>query len=428
MVAGCKVNQVEAGLLGQQFLAAGWLAARAGERADLVLVHTCTVTQRADRDSRKAVQRAQQENPGAAIAVSGCLAEMEAEAVAAWPGVKAVIRQADRGRAAEIVHAALLKTDSDEKHRSVTGCAPGDGFFQAGPGAQPAPLQQRTRAFIKIEDGCDGACTYCRVRLARGKPVSRPLDDILAEAQQAVGQGFRELVITGVNLGCWRPGLDVLIGELSGLAGDFRFRLSSLEPQHVRPELVATLEEAGGKICPHLHLAVQSGDDAILKAMGRSYTVQEFRRKVMDLRERLPHFSLTADVITGFPGETLEQYERTRRLLEELCFSRLHVFTFSGRPGTPAAALPGQIISREKIRRARELRAFSARLALAYRRSLLHARAMVLLERRINAREWFGITETYEKARVATDGPAGRLVPALITGADKDGLLAKFEN
>jgi threonylcarbamoyladenosine tRNA methylthiotransferase MtaB len=413
-VAGCKVNQVEADLLLRQFEAAGWRPAAMGEAADLVLVHTCTVTARADRDSRKLAQAALAENSQVAIAVSGCLAELDCEQAASWPGVVAVIGQGEREHAAEIVAAALAKRGRDLPECGTAKQS--SGFFNA----EQKPYPGRARAWIKIEDGCDGACTFCRVRLARGPVISRPLPDILAEARAWLQAGYQELVFTGVNLGCWRPGLAALISAVAALPGHFRFRLSSLEPQHIDLDLISALRQAGRRFCPHLHLALQSGDNDVLKSMGRSYTVETVRSCIAALRVVVPDLVVTADVIVGFPGETEEAFAASRRLATELGCTRLQVFPFSPRPGTAAATYPGQHPERVRSARARALRAYSTVLGRRHRAALAGRRVDVLLEGKPHGGIWQGTTEGYERALVQVAGPAGRLVTGRVTGTSGD--------
>ncbi len=415
-VAGCKVNQVEADLLRSRFEDAGWTAAEAGEDADLVVVHTCTVTARADRDSRRLVARAHAQQPHAAIAVSGCLAEMEAETLHSLPGVKAVIPQAKRHQAVQIASRIVHGGPAPAADDLEPGFFPGPSGVRGG----------RARAQIKIQDGCNGACTYCRVRLARGRSVSRPLPEILREAEALLAAGHRELVLVGVNLGAWQPGLAVLIPALTALPGVFRVRLSSLEPQHLTAELMQAMARAGRKLCPHLHLPVQSGDDGVLRAMGRAYSVEDLRQKLAALKRMIPEIVLTADVITGFPGEGLEAFENTQRLVRACAFTRLHVFPYSARPGTAAAGFAAQVPGREINRRARELRALSREMNRRYRGLLPGRLTWVLLEGRGATGEWTGTTETYQKARLFhSGGQAGQLVPGRILSANAEEVLVE---
>ncbi|MCK5241939.1 tRNA (N(6)-L-threonylcarbamoyladenosine(37)-C(2))-methylthiotransferase MtaB [bacterium] len=411
-VVGCKVNQVEASLLSAQLESAGWRLSSNEDQPDLVLVHTCTVTQRADRDSKKYITQAKKQYPDAAIAVSGCLAEMESEKLAKLPGVVAVIDQAHRSQAAQIISQAIKLF---HRTRQVTDQAWQDpvarGFFQTGP---LSPMPGKSRAMIKIEDGCDGSCTYCRVRLARGKPVSRPLVDIKNEVEQYVKNGFQEIVITGVNIGCWQPGLAQLIPELIKIPGTYRLRLSSVEPQHLSDDLIQALKTAGDKICPHLHLSLQSGDDGILKAMRRTYNTAQFKKKVAKLKQARSDFVITGDVIVGFPGETKQAFKNSCKLVRECNMIRLHVFPFSARPGTQAANMPGRIISREITARAKELRTIGKALAVQYRKSRLNTRTTVLLEQKTDNNTWTGTTETYAKAKIKIRGQAGQLVTGTI--------------
>ncbi len=424
-VVGCKVNQVEANMLEEQFEAHGWSPAVGEETADLFIIHTCTVTQRADRDSRRLIIRAREKNPRAMIVACGCLAELEPDFLSGLPGVIAVIRQAQRGQAAARVQEILSSGWSRQVKGEVKKNS--SSFFR-----QPYKIKQngRARAVIKVEDGCDGQCTYCRVRLARGQPVSRPLPDILKEAKDLIQAGFQELVITGVNLGCWQPGLSRMISAITDLPGEFRLRISSLEPQHITSEFIAAWAKAGDRVCPHLHLPIQSGDDAILSAMGRKYTVSELKKMIEELRSARPELALTGDIIVGFPGESERAFNNTCSLVQESGMVRLHVFPFSARPGTPAAIFPGQLPSREITARAKKLRDLSAEQAKTYHKSLIGRDTDVLLEKNPACGEWLGTTGTYNRARVLTkalEAKAGCLIRGRITRVSGELLMVEGE-
>jgi len=407
-VVGCKVNQVEAGMLAEQLENAGWQEAKSPVQAEVVLIHTCTVTQRADRDSRRLVEAAREVNPAALVAVSGCLAEMEAAGLAGLPGVL-VIRQDDRSRAVELIEYRLRGGDFQ-----AASLEPNPGFFGS------SRTRGRSRALIKIQDGCDGACSYCRVHLARGVPVSRPLSAILKEARERLDQGFQELVLTGVNLGCWEPGLPPLLEALAKLSGRFRIRLTSIEPQHLTPELVRALPGLGERICPHLHIPIQSGDSHVLRAMNRRYTAEALRDQLQELCGRWPGVVLTGDMIVGFPGETREAFENSCRLAQACGFVRLHVLPYSRRPGTPAASYPNQLAAREITERARELRHLSETWGRRFRESLLGRPVTVLLEQEQASGMWSGTTENYVKALMAAHGPSGRLACGRVTAVQGD--------
>jgi len=397
-------------MLAAQLEARGWQPGKDGQPPDLVLVHTCTVTQRADRDSRRFILQAQKENPQTLVAVSGCLAEMEKETLRALPGVIAVIDQAKRDQAGELIEAAL--------HQSAVVCeskGADKGFFMQ---ASDEIHQNKSRAMIKIEDGCDGICTFCRVRLARGKPISRPLADILTEMRRLVEKGFQEIVITGVNIGCWQPGLAHLIPELLAVPGDFRIRLSSIEPQHLNDDLIHVLINADEKLCPHLHLPLQSGDNVILQAMGRTYTAEYFHHCIETLRCSRLDYVFTGDVIVGFPGESREAFENTCELIKQCNMVRLHVFPFSARPGTSAAALPDKILQREITDRAGELREIGKQLHADYCTGRIGSAVKVLLEQEKEPGVWVGTTETYDRAQMKLPGQAGLLAAGCITGFD----------
>ncbi len=423
-VVGCKVNQVEANMLAGLLEADGWQRNTNGGQPDLVLVHTCTVTQRADRDSLRFIRQIHQTHPKTKIAVSGCLAELEEEKISRLPGVAAVINQHSRSQAAAILRKKILASPEIDKSEDVPVWGQ-SGFFAVGPNPVQLP---RSRAFIKIEDGCDGLCAYCRVRLARGKPVSRSPQDIVSEITSLIQNGYQEIVLTGVNLGCWQPGLAALIPEITRLPGDFRIRLSSLEPQHLNDELIQALAQAGDKLCAHLHLPLQSGDDEILSAMRRTYDTAMFRDRVNRLKALRPEMVFTGDVIVGFPGETRTAFENTCQMVRETGFARLHVFPFSARPGTEAADFPGQLASREITDRARELRALSGELYQVHLRSRIGKPVMVLLEEELNPGEWAGTTEAHDRAIIKTIGQAGKLARGTVLDLDNERLVVGEES
>ncbi len=325
---GCKVNQYETQYAREMLELNGYREAADGEPADLCLVNTCTVTHEADAKGRQAIRRLAHDNPGAAIVVMGCFATRDPQTVARLPGVTKVIT--DKERLAESLR-------------------------EFGVTAVPAAITRfdgHQRAFVKVQDGCQLNCSYCIIPHVRPVLRSRPPEDIVAEVRGLVEHGCQEIVLTGVHLGHY--GIDLsrgrpmdrwrrlwhLLEQLAGLKGDFRIRLSSLEAAEVRDDLVRVL--AGHpRICPHLHLSLQSGSDRILSAMKRRYRRAGFLERCRRLRAALDEPAFTTDVIIGFPGETEADFADTCSLVREAGFCKLHIFSFSPRLGTPAAALPG---------------------------------------------------------------------------------------
>jgi threonylcarbamoyladenosine tRNA methylthiotransferase MtaB len=300
---------------------------------------------------------------------------------------------------------------------------PDPGTAAAGEPATHASSAWRTRAMVKVQDGCDQRCAYCIVPDARGAPRSRPLEQVLADVASLVAGGTREIVLTGVNIGGWHEdeaGLPELIEAVCD-ATPGRVRISSIEPTHVTPRFldVAARPCAQGVLCPHFHIPLQSGSDEVLSAMRRPYDTATFRRVVADLRAAVPGVAITTDVIAGFPGETSEQAQDTARFCAEAGFQRLHVFRYSERPGTPAATMPGSVATGERASRAADLRALSERLLAGYTSGRIGQRANALVEEKGTA-----TTEDYLRVEIAGGQyPVGSLVEVRLHGPNIEGML-----
>lgn len=409
---GCKLNQAEIEALARQALAAGCAVAADPAAADWAVVNTCTVTHVAARKSRQAVRALRRRNPSLRIAIIGCYAEMAPAEVAALAGVELVLPNACKEEAL----AQLL---------ALTPEAP--------PGAPLAGARlpsARTRALIKIQDGCDNRCTYCLVTVARGPSRSRPAEEVLAEARQRLAEGYREIVLTGVNIGAYGRDLPegrdlaALAGELLALPGEWRLRLSSVEPWDLTPALLALWPHP--RLCRHLHLPLQSGSDAVLRRMGRGYTAEAYREAVRALRARVSPLGLSTDLIVGFPGERDEDFERTLALAQECAFSRLHVFRFSPRAGTVAVALPDAVPPRLAQARSERLIILGQELATAFHGQFVGAEVEPLLEgatRRHGTQVWAGLTDHYVRVEVESEEVlANRFVRVRALAADAQGL------
>lgn len=371
---GCKVNQYETQAMREMLLRAGYTEAASREDAGVCIVNTCTVTETADREARSYISLLNRVNPDARIVVTGCLAARDGDPVMTAPGVSRVVRNEDKARLADIIDGG--------------GC---DGARLAS-GAAPAVLRissfkDRTKAFLKIQDGCENFCSYCAVPYARGRVSSKPVPAITDEIAGLAANGYREIVLTGICLGAWGADLSPAAGLIDALRaidavpGDFRIRLSSIELAYVTDELTAYM--AGNpRMCPHLHIPLQSGDDSILKRMNRPYTAGRFREVIARARERIPGLAVTTDVMVGFPGETDLDFAGTVRLVREIRPLRVHVFTFSRREGTPASRMEGSCGERVMKERHRELEALSLELSVANRRAMIGTTARVLVESR----------------------------------------------
>lgn len=401
---GCKVNRVESDTVARELLAMGGRLVDESE-ADVVVVNTCTVTGEADAKARKAVRRALRSPSRPLVVVTGCLAALDAEGLRALDSRVIVDAEKDAlaARVAELVGARGAPHGSPVSARmpSPTDRA-AEGF--------------RTRAMVKVQDGCDTRCTYCIVPDARGLPRSVPAAQVLAECEQLVSAGACEIVLTGINLGNFEsdgldlPGLTAQVAQ-TGVA---RLRISSVEPLSCTHELAAVMQQHSN-VVRHLHLPLQSGSDPVLAAMGRGYTTEKFEADVQRLRAVVPDIALTTDVIAGFPGETDADHEATIALCERVGFSRLHVFRYSPRAGTPAAGRADQVPTEVTARRAEELRRLDAALRERFLESRLGSEVEILVER-IEGDVAEGTTREYLRVRVpAGEYAVGELVRCQLT-------------
>ncbi len=415
---GCKVNQYETQYVKEALLAGGYREARDDEPAGLCLVNTCTVTGEADAKGRQLIRRLAQANPGAQLVVMGCFATRDPATVARLPGVTRVIT--DKTRLPE----ELAALGVSELPRGITRF---DGH---------------QRAFVKVQDGCLLNCSYCIIPHVRPRLRSRPLDDLLDEVNNLVAGGCQEIVLTGIHLGHY--GIDLsrgrprdqwcrlwhLVRALGRLPGNFRLRLSSLEAAEVRDDLVCALSDEP-RFCPHLHLCLQSGSDRILARMRRRYRVAGFLERCRRLRNELDLPAFTTDIIVGFPGETEEDFEATCRVVREAGFSRLHVFSYSPRSGTPAARLMDTVPAPVVAERRRRLLDLERELAREYHDSLVGRTLDVLVEGADPRRPGHARGTSCRYAPVSFPGFAaalvGRRVPVRAMSVAIDGILGEPE-
>ncbi len=363
---GCKVNQYETEYVRQGLLGAGFCEAGADEPADLCIVNTCTVTVESDYKSRKIIRALARENPRTGIVVMGCYATRAPQEVAALP---------------RVIHVLTDKQGLGQLVRQLGRTEPPSGISSFG---------RLHRACVKVQDGCTMACSYCIVPKVRPVLVSRPAPDILDEIRRLVDSGHREIVLTGIHLGCYGAGLADTGGPASDLAtllrqileveGDFRVRLSSLEAAEVTPDLLGLMAENSDRICPHLHVPLQSGSDGVLQRMRRRWNVGQFAARCQQIRDALDEPALTTDVIVGFPGETEADFASSCRVVQEVGFSKIHVFRYSAREGTPAALMPGQLPPPVKQERAEALAEIARRLRQAFCKRLIGLEIQVVGE------------------------------------------------
>ena len=359
---GCKVNQYETEYLREGLSRLGYREAHDGETADLCIVNTCTVTVEGEAKSRKLIRQLARQNPAAEIVVTGCYATRAPEEVAALPGVTDVI--ADKQQLPQWL-----------ARRGLVDIPTGISTFA-----------QRHRAYVKVQDGCSMQCSYCIIPHVRPVLSSRPVEEVAAEVCRLIEHGHREIVLTGIHLGHYgadrRDGWNLarLIRHIAELDGEFRLRLSSLEAAEVSPELIGVLAAYPERVCPHLHISMQSGSDAVLERMRRRWPGDRFIQRCCEVRQSLDQPALTTDVIVGFPGETDEDFAATCRAVETVGFSKLHIFRFSPREGTPAAEMPDRVPGQVQHRRAAELAELGQRLRQRYFESLAGRKLQVLVE------------------------------------------------
>ncbi|MDZ7723649.1 MAG: tRNA (N(6)-L-threonylcarbamoyladenosine(37)-C(2))-methylthiotransferase MtaB [candidate division KSB1 bacterium] len=388
---GCRLNQAETAVLQNHFEQSGHRIVEFGQSADIVVVNTCTVTERGDRDTRKTVRRIQRECPDARIALIGCQAQTQAGQLTELPGVHWVV-----GNAHKMNLPAIIDTHTSEP---VADNSP----IEAHPFILPAAGidRQHTRANLKIQDGCNFFCTFCEVPYARGRARSRVFDDILQEAQQLVRAGHQEIVLSGINIGTYQykdKTLTDVIRALEPIEGLQRIRISSIEGKTVDEALLHLMANSD-KICRHLHISMQSGSDTILKAMKRRYTVREFSEYLQQAVEIVPNISLGADILVGFPGETDELFKETYETARDLPFSYFHVFRYSDRLNNKSRLFPGKVDADIAEERSHVLRGLGARKRRLYLQQNIGRSEPVLFEQRKNGL-WDGLTDTYIRVRV----------------------------
>ena len=424
---GCKVSQYETEALAERFAAAGFTVSVFDAVCDVYVINTCTVTVESDRKSRQMIRRATRVNPDAVVIVTGCSSQLHPDSIAAIPGVSYVSGNDRKMNLPDVARDLLLrpKTGAVNAVRDLAGVP----FERASITRAP-----RTRAFVKIEDGCNCRCAYCAIPLARGPVRSKAPSDVIDEVRALVASGTREIVLTGIETAAYGIDLDGyrlidLIADIADKTEVERIRLSSLSPEMMTPATVKRLASVRG-LAPHFHLSLQSGSDAVLAAMRRPYRTKQVRDALAALREEIPCVTFTTDVIVGFPGETEETFLETVAFCREARFLRLHVFPYSPRPGTPAADFPDQVDGEEKHRRVRELVKVGRDVAKDLLSDLIAAKTplSVLFETR-DGEYLTGHSENYVEVKVKTDrdlaGQIRRVLPTALSGEGVTGVITE---
>lgn len=413
---GCKTNQFESAALEEQLGAAGWTIVPFDAGAELVIVNTCTVTAATDSQSRNLIRRARRLNPDCRVVVTGCYAQVDPAALRALPGVALVLGNAEKQD--------LLRLLGEEGSEKVYV----SDLREAG-GSVPSltSFAERSRAFVQIQNGCNAFCSYCIIPFARGPSRSVAPELVLEQVQQLVAAGYPEVVLTGIHIGGYGFDLETpsnlvtLIKRLLASSAVHRLRLGSIEPTEIPEELIELLATSPA-LCPHLHIPLQAGDDAVLARMNRHYDTTFFRALIEDLTARIPDLAIGLDLIAGFPGESEAEFSHTIKLIEALPVTHLHVFPYSKRPGTPASLMAGQVAPEVIKERAAQLRALGIAKLEAFTRSFIGRELEVVVEGGGKGGVLRGISRNYLPIRFAGAAAlVGQAVTVEIVGVDAQG-------
>ena len=467
---GCRATQADGAALERQFLERGLERASAAGDAEIVVLNTCTVTEGADKDARASIRRLQRVNPDCRILVTGCYAQRAPEELAALPGVTWVVGNSHKHQAAEIAASSSFPAAGSS---SSPGFVPlrqlslgrlsndqlsGDRFSNVIVGdifahteLLAAPVfeaaNERTRPNLKVQDGCDNRCSFCVIPYVRGQSRSLPRERVIAEVRTLVEAGYREVVISGINLGRWGRDLEgssqlsAVSSQLKPTTNDQRLesliraildrtsleklRISSVEPMDWSDELIG-LVATSGRIAKHAHVPMQSGSDAVLRRMHRKYRPWHYREKILKIRAAMPTAAIGADVMVGFPGETEAEFDETRRIIEELPFTYLHVFTYSARPGTPAAEQPGQVPVAVARERNRVLREIASKKKTTFIRSLVGTAVEAITLQSGGGTEFTeALTDNYLKMKIPGHHDANRWMDVIVEGMNGEMLIGK---
>ncbi len=432
---GCKVNAYETEAMQQILEQAGYEIVPFHERADVYVINTCSVTNMADRKSRQMLHKAKKTNPEAIVIAAGCYVQTKEDEVALDESIDIVIGNNKKHMLLDAIEAYEKKRQGNETEKvneaeKVNEVVDINHVKQDYEELHLEKTAEHTRAFLKVQDGCNQFCSYCIIPFARGRVRSRKAEDVLAEVERLAAHGYQEVVLTGIHLSSY--GVDTgddllhLIELVHGVEQIKRIRLGSLEPRIVTEDFVKRLSELE-KICPHFHLSLQSGCDTVLKRMNRRYDTKEYEAGCALLRKYFSHPAITTDVIVGFPGETEEEFQMTREYLERIHFYEMHIFKYSKREGTKAAVMPDQVDEQEKTRRSAILLELEKKMSDQFRMDYVEKQVTVLLEEAMewNGKTYFtGYTKEYVKVAVETkENLANQFVTGTIKGQLTDGVL-----
>ena len=394
---GCKLNFSETSTIGKALKEAGVRTARKGEKADICVVNTCSVTEVADKKCRQAIHRLVKNHPGAFVVVTGCYAQLKPEQVAAIEGVDVVLGAEEKGRLLEY----LGDLSKHEKGEAITST-----FHDIRSFSPSCSRGDRTRYFLKVQDGCDYFCSYCTIPFARGRSRNGKIEDIVAQARQAAAEGGKEIVIAGVNIGDFGKTTGEsffdLVKALDAVEGIERYRISSIEPNLLTDEIIEYVAQSRA-FMPHFHIPLQSGCDEVLKLMRRRYDTAFFAHKIQKIKEVMPHAFIGVDVIVGTRGETEEYFNQAYEFLKGLDVTQLHVFSYSERPGTQALKIDHVVSPDEKHRRSQLLLNLSDEKTRAFYQSHIGKEAVVLMEKSKSGTPMHGFTDNYVRVELPYD-------------------------
>ncbi len=419
---GCKVNQYESEAVEELFLQKGYQ--KKSTRADIYVINTCTVTNMSDRKSRQMISRARRDNPDSVIAVMGCYSQVKPEEVAGIDGVDIVLGSRNKESVVELCEDILQNKSVSDK---IIAPSETKSFEEL----QISNQTEMTRAYLKIQDGCNMYCSYCLIPYARGNIVSRDIKDIADESKRLAANGFKEIVLTGIHVSSFGKDLDEdislidAIEEVSKVDGIERIRLSSMEPRHITRDFLERMK-ATGKACDHFHLSLQSGSDDILKTMNRKYDTSIFKEKIELIRDVFPNAGLTTDIIVGFPGESEQNHKQTMDFVKDINFAKTHLFKYSPREGTRAAKMGGQINGNIKKDRLHDLEKIEEKNRIGFLEKQLGETLSVLIESKSDLEGYSGGYSTnYLKVNVKEDVSANTIVDVRITGIRDDELIGE---
>lgn len=425
---GCKTNQYESEAMASIFRRQLYEIVSFEEKADVYVINTCTVTNMGDRKSRQVIRRAVKRNPNSIVIVTGCYAQISPGEVLDIPGVDLIIGTRDRDKIIQLLEEA-------EKSPVPVNAVKDIMSHRAFENMPILDQENRTRAFVKIQEGCSNFCTYCVIPYARGPLRSRDTDKILAEVRTLVDHGFGEIVLTGIHIGSYGTGLSQqmdladLVVKVALTTGLKRLRLGSVEPLDITPRLIQAITEIR-TVCRHLHIPLQSGDDYVLKRMNRNYNSFEFSRLIGAIRGQVPEVAITTDVIVGFPGETKEMFENTYELIKETGISKTHIFKYSPRRGTPAATFAEQVAAGDKDIRSKKLAFLDRENQKKFAQKFVGESTEVLVEQLIDKKEdmWEGLTDNYLRVLLkSAEELRGNFVDVRLVKLKGTSLLAKVK-